>query len=47
MGWLKGVGHYRMLAGFLNSAGLALEAPIEERLAAFHRRVAERQAARE
>ena len=38
------IGHYRMLAGFLNSAGLALEPPIEERLAAFHRRVAERHA---
>jgi alkylhydroperoxidase family enzyme len=36
------VGHYRMLAGFLNSAGLALEPWVEERLAAFHRRVAER-----
>ncbi len=35
------VGHYRMLAGFLNSAGLALEAPIEEKLAAFHRRIAQ------
>ncbi len=33
------VGHYRMLAGFLSSAGLALEAPIEERLQSFFRRV--------
>ena len=29
------VGHYRMLAGFLSSAGLTLEAPIEARLQAF------------
>jgi alkylhydroperoxidase family enzyme len=28
------VGHYEMLAGVLNSVGLALEAPAEERLAA-------------
>lgn len=35
------VGHYRMLAGFLSSAGLALEAPIEERLQAFFARVSE------
>lgn len=34
------IGHYRMLAGFLNTAGLRLEAPVEERLAAFHRRLA-------
>ncbi len=38
------IGHYRMLAGFLTSAGLALEPPIEEWLAAFHRRVVERHA---
>ncbi len=38
------IGHYRALAGLLNSAGLALAPPIEERLAAFHRRVAERPA---
>lgn len=36
------VGHYRMLAGFLNTAGLALEAPVEEQLAAFHRRITSR-----
>jgi hypothetical protein len=29
-----------MLAGFLNSAGIALETPIEKRLQAFHQRVA-------
>jgi 4-carboxymuconolactone decarboxylase len=34
------IGHYRMLAGFLNTAGLRLEALVEERLAAFHRRIA-------
>jgi 4-carboxymuconolactone decarboxylase len=33
-------GHYRMLAGLLNSAGLALEPPIESVLQAFERRVA-------
>jgi alkylhydroperoxidase family enzyme len=33
------VGHYIMIAGFLNSAGLVLEPPIEERLQAFHRRM--------
>ena len=34
------VGHYRMLAGFLNSAGLQLEAPVEKCLADFWQRVA-------
>ena len=34
------VGNYRMLAGFLNSSGLVLEAPIERRLQAFLQRVA-------
>jgi 4-carboxymuconolactone decarboxylase len=33
-------GHYQMLAGLLNSAGLALEKPIESVLQAFERRVA-------
>lgn len=33
-------GHYIMLAGFLNSAGLRLEAPTEAKLQEFHRRVA-------
>lgn len=33
-------GHYQMLAGFLNSAGLVLEPPIEAALQAFHERVA-------
>lgn len=37
------VGHYRMLAGFLNSAGLALEAPVEHCVQAFWRRVAARE----
>lgn len=32
------VGHYRMLAGFLNSAGVPLEPAIEEKLQAFYRR---------
>lgn len=32
------VGHYRMLAGFLNSSGARLEAPIEARLQAFEAR---------
>ncbi|RZU38697.1 alkylhydroperoxidase family enzyme [Fluviicoccus keumensis] len=34
------VGHYEMLAGFLNTAGLALEPLIEAELQAFYRRVA-------
>jgi len=33
------IGHYQMIAGFLNSAGLALEAPTEETLQAFYRRI--------
>lgn len=33
------VGHYRMLASVINSAGLTLEAPIEARLQDFYRRV--------
>lgn len=33
------IGHYEMIAGFLNTAGIALEAPIEENLQAFHRRL--------
>lgn len=33
------VGHYRMLAGFINTAGLVLEAPTEACLQAFHQRV--------
>jgi alkylhydroperoxidase family enzyme len=33
------VGHYRMLAGLLNSAALPLEAPVEACLAAFHERL--------
>lgn len=32
------VGHYRMLASVINSAGLALEAPTEARLQAFYQR---------
>lgn len=36
------IGHYQMIAGFLNSAGLVLEAPIEEKLQALHRRLASR-----
>ena len=35
------VGHYEMLAGFLNSAGLGLEPMIEAELQGFYRRVAE------
>jgi len=34
------IGHYVMVAGFLNSAGLVLEPPIEKVLQDFHRRVA-------
>lgn len=33
------VGHYQMLAGFLNSAGLRLEAPLEACLQAFNQRI--------
>jgi 4-carboxymuconolactone decarboxylase len=33
------IGHYQMIAGFLNSAGLQLEASIEEQLQAFYQRV--------
>jgi len=33
------IGHYIMIAGFLNSAGLVLEKPIEDKLRAFHARV--------
>lgn len=36
------VGHYEMLAGFLNSAGLLLEPTIEAKLQAFHARIAAR-----
>jgi alkylhydroperoxidase family enzyme len=34
------VGHYMMVAGFLNSAGLQLEPPVAAQLEAFHRRIA-------
>lgn len=34
------IGHYQMLAGFLNSAGLRLEPPLEAKLQAFHARIA-------
>ena len=34
------IGHYEMLAGFLNSTGVALEPDIEKVLQDFHRRVA-------
>lgn len=34
------IGHYEMLAGFLNSAGIPLEDDIEKELAAFHARIA-------
>ena len=33
------VGHYRMIAGFLNSAGLVLEPPLEARLQALYQRL--------
>jgi 4-carboxymuconolactone decarboxylase len=33
------VGHYIMIAAFLNSAGLRLEAPIEDKLQALHARI--------
>ena len=39
------VGHYVMIAGFLNSAGLELEPPIEAVLQAFQRRAAQEIAA--
>lgn len=35
-------GHYQMLAGFLNSAGLVLEPAVEAALQAFHERVGKR-----
>jgi alkylhydroperoxidase family enzyme len=34
------VGHYVMVAGFLNSAGLKLEPPVAAKLDAFHQRIA-------
>ncbi len=34
------VGHYEMIAAFLNSTGLQLEAPIEQKLQEFYRRIA-------
>lgn len=34
------IGHYEMVAGFLNTAGLVLEPSIEARLQAFHARIA-------
>lgn len=34
------VGHYQMVAGFLNSTGITLEPALEEKLQAFYRRVA-------
>lgn len=33
------IGHYQMVAGFLNSSGIALEPAIEQVLAEFHRRI--------
>lgn len=33
------IGHYQMIAGFLNSSGIALEPAIEDELQDFHRRV--------
>jgi len=33
------IGHYQMLAGFLNSAGIALEAQTETKVEDFHRRI--------
>lgn len=35
------IGHYQMVAGFLNSSGIALEPAIERVLADFHRRIAD------
>jgi len=35
------IGHYIMVAGFLNSGGLQLEPSIEAKLAAFHQRIGE------
>lgn len=40
------IGHYEMVAGFLNSAGLQLESSIEEKLQAFYQRVVGLQSAR-
>lgn len=34
------IGHYQMLAGFLNTAGLALDPDMESTLAEFHQRIA-------
>lgn len=34
------IGHYEMLAGFLNSTGVALEPDIEKVFQDFHRRIA-------
>ncbi len=34
------IGHYQMVAGFLNSSGIALEPAIERVLGEFHRRIA-------
>jgi 4-carboxymuconolactone decarboxylase len=34
------IGHYQMVAGFLNSSGIALEPTIERALADFHQRIA-------
>lgn len=34
------IGHYRMIAGFLNASGLVLEPPTEAALQAFHDRIA-------
>ncbi len=33
------IGHYQMIAGFLNSAGISLEAQTESRVEEFHRRI--------
>jgi alkylhydroperoxidase family enzyme len=33
------IGHYQMIAGFLNSAGIALEAQTESKIEDFHRRI--------
>lgn len=35
------IGHYIMIAGFLNSGGLKLEPSIEKKLAAFHQRISD------
>lgn len=34
------IGHYQMIAGFLNSAGISLEAQTESKVEDFHRRIA-------